>query len=123
MHGNAELGSFDVGVSLSSFDHDGLGRYGDPLSANADMAAMALARCLLRPGGLLVLSVPVGPDVVVYNLHRRYGRQRLPALLHGWQVLAVHGWDEHALDQDANWRQTYEPVFVLEPEDVPHDEL
>ena len=24
-------------------------------------------------GGLLFLSVPVGPDVVVWNLHRRYG--------------------------------------------------
>ena len=24
--------------------------------------------------GLLLLTVPIGPDVVVWNLHRRYGK-------------------------------------------------
>jgi hypothetical protein len=28
---DAHVDAYDVGVSVSSFDHDGLGRYGDPL--------------------------------------------------------------------------------------------
>jgi hypothetical protein len=42
---------------------------------------MRLTRCLLRPGGLLLLTVPIGPDVVVYNLHRRSvaGSDRRPS--------------------------------------------
>ena len=66
-----------------------------------------------RVGGTLLLSVPVGPDVVVWNLHRRYGARRLPLLLHGWEVAARYGWDEALLDAEGNWRQTYEPLLAL----------
>jgi hypothetical protein len=79
---------------------------------------MRLARCALRPGGVLLLSVPVGPDVVVYNLHRRYGRLRLPLLLYGWELEHAMGWQAHRLDQPANYRRTYEPVFVLRKPDA-----
>lgn len=57
------------------------GRYGDPLNPDADLEAMARVRSILKPGGLLLLTVPVGPDVLVFNLHRRYGPARLPLLL------------------------------------------
>ena len=30
----------DVGLSISSFEHDGLGRYGDPLNPNGDLETM-----------------------------------------------------------------------------------
>ena len=36
----------------------------------------------------------------------RYGRVRLPLLLQAWDVRKV--------DIPANWRQSYEPIFVLE---------
>ena len=64
-----ELGGCDVALSISSFDHDGLGRYGDPLRPAGDLRAMSLAWRVLKPGGHLLLTVPVGPDVVVWNLH------------------------------------------------------
>lgn len=115
----AALG-FDIAISASSFDHDGLGRcracamplclsvspcslfllssallycptpfffsfqlpcvlflmqrtrYGDPLDPEGDLKAMRTAKCMLREGGLLLVSVPVGTDLIVYNLHRRY---------------------------------------------------
>jgi hypothetical protein len=107
-------GGFDIALSISSFDHDGLGRYGDPLGPNNDLRAMRTARCLLKPaGGLLVMTIPVGPDVVVWNLHRRYGELRLPWMLEGWDVVDAVGWEPSLLRAEANWRQTYEPVFVL----------
>lgn len=105
--------TFDVAFSLSSFDHDGLGRYGDPLNPDGDIMAMQRVMDVLKPGGLLFLTVPIGPDIVVFNLHRRYGRVRLPILLAGWEVVDKVGWLESRLEAPANWRQTYEPVIVL----------
>eukprot|EP00295_Goniomonas_pacifica_P032666 CAMPEP_0175955904 /NCGR_PEP_ID=MMETSP0108-20121206/32760_1 /TAXON_ID=195067 ORGANISM="Goniomonas pacifica, Strain CCMP1869" /NCGR_SAMPLE_ID=MMETSP0108 /ASSEMBLY_ACC=CAM_ASM_000204 /LENGTH=191 /DNA_ID=CAMNT_0017282817 /DNA_START=23 /DNA_END=598 /DNA_ORIENTATION=+ len=53
-------GPFDVALSLSSLEHDGLGRYGDPINATADLTSMQELRKVIKPGGLLFLSVPVG---------------------------------------------------------------
>jgi hypothetical protein len=36
-------------------------------------------------------------------------------MLTDWEVKDVVGWNEDLLARDANWRQTYEPVFVLAP--------
>jgi hypothetical protein len=56
-----------------------------PQCPDADLVAMDALRVVLRPGGTLVVSVPVGPvDVLVWNLHRIYGPVRLPLLLEGW---------------------------------------
>ena len=55
----------------------------------------------------------LGPDVAVWNLHRRYGSVRLSRLLDGWKTGDVVGWFEEKLTEAASWRQTYEPVFVL----------
>lgn len=124
--------SFDVALSISSFDHDGLGRYGDPLDGNGDLKAMSRTMSLLKPGGLLFLTVPIGPDVIVFNLLRRYGTIRLPLLLKGWEVVEKMFWVESKLtDQHANYRKSYEPVFVLRKpldmvvnaECIPHTEV
>eukprot|EP00595_Chromulina_sp_UTEXLB2642_P003396 CAMPEP_0196767316 /NCGR_PEP_ID=MMETSP1095-20130614/38817_1 /TAXON_ID=96789 ORGANISM="Chromulina nebulosa, Strain UTEXLB2642" /NCGR_SAMPLE_ID=MMETSP1095 /ASSEMBLY_ACC=CAM_ASM_000446 /LENGTH=276 /DNA_ID=CAMNT_0042134675 /DNA_START=123 /DNA_END=950 /DNA_ORIENTATION=+ len=105
--------SFDIAVSISSFDHDGLGRYGDPINPNGDLIAMENVKKLLKPNGLFFFSVPIGPDVAVWNLHRRYGNKRLPLMLKGWEVVDRFGWEEFRLTQPENFRKTYEPVFVL----------
>eukprot|EP00043_Microstomoeca_roanoka_P005308 m.54929 g.54929 ORF g.54929 m.54929 type:complete len:335 (-) comp12909_c1_seq1:521-1525(-) len=108
---------FDVAVSTSSFDHDGLGRYGDPLDPFGDIKAMKLARCLLKPGGLMFFAVPVGPDITVYNLHRRYGPLRLPSILDQWEIIDIVGWDAERLTLPADYRKSYEPIFVLRKPD------
>jgi hypothetical protein len=104
---------YDAAMSISSFDHDGLGRYGDPLCADGDLLAMDHTITLLHPNAILYLTIPVGPDVVVWNLHRRYGTIRLPLLLHGWHMMDCIGWDEERFHRHVNWRQSYEPVWVL----------
>lgn len=109
-----QIGTFDVAFSISSFDHDGLGRYGDPLDPSGDLKAMQQAWQVLRPGGLLFLTLPIGPDVTIFNLMRRYGPVRLPMMLSGWTEVERLGWDEQKLVEEASWRRTYEPVFVLQ---------
>lgn len=105
---------FGAIISLSSLDHDGLGRYGDPLCPDGDLLSMRDLRTLLTPSGLLFLSVPIGPDALVWNLHRRYGPIRLPLLLYGYQQLDCFGWDQALLTAPRSFRKSYEPVFVLQ---------
>jgi hypothetical protein len=65
---------YDSALAVFSIEHDGLGRYGDPIDADADLAAMRRLRCVLKPGGLLFLAVAVGrDDVLAWNLRRVYG--------------------------------------------------
>lgn len=80
-------------MSISNFEHDGLGRYGDPIDPNGDMRAMSEMQALVKPNGFLILGVPVARDAVVWNAHRLYGRVRLPLLLRGWSIDAFVGFD------------------------------
>ena len=77
---------------------------------------MQVTKEVLKPEvGVLFLTVPLGPDVVVWNLHRRYGRLRLPHLLRGWEQVERIGWKEELLDLPAPYILAYEPVLVLRP--------
>ena len=96
-----------------------VGRYGDPLNSDGDLDAMASARALLLgspiaqskrdignfeprvafeerpippPGSVpvLYLSVPIGQDCTVYNMHRVYGMTRLKLLLRGWKLIGFY---------------------------------
>ena len=51
---------FHRALSLSSFDHDGLGRYGDPINPSGDIEAMETTKRVLREDGILFLTVPIG---------------------------------------------------------------
>jgi hypothetical protein len=125
----AALGvKLEAAISISSYEHDGLGRYGDPLGPDNDLATMAQLRGQLVPGALLYLSVPIGRDTLVWNAHRIYGPARLPLMLDGWELLRIFSDDDPpcsvrngriAIDT-ARWDATFplarggtEWVFVL----------
>ena len=59
------------------------------------------------------MQFDLGADVVVWNLHRRYGNLRLPLLLDGWETVDRIGWDENLLNQQSHYTLAYEPVFIL----------
>lgn len=83
---------FRLIVSFSSIEHDGLGRYGDPMNPNGDLAAMDELKDLLAPGGYLLLGIPVAStDNIRWNADRVYGELRLPLLLKGWHLRFVVG--------------------------------
>ena len=89
---------FDVVWSISSFEHNGLGRYGDPLAPDGDVEAMlAMHRHLSAESKhrRMYLSVPVGQDAVGWNAGRVYGEKRLPYLIEGgeWRVEKSFGFD------------------------------
>jgi len=84
---------------------------------------------LAVPGGIMLLAVPTGMDQLHWNIHRVYGRARLPLLLSSWRVegifgnypkprrspaaapSSVAGLDESVLD--VNRGHGVQPVYVL----------
>jgi 2-polyprenyl-3-methyl-5-hydroxy-6-metoxy-1,4-benzoquinol methylase len=81
----SEAGSFDGIVCLSTIEHIGIGAYGGVPSVSADLAAMKRMRELLVPGGLIVLTAPVG-RAAISETERTYDRASLEALLGSWDV-------------------------------------
>ncbi len=57
----------------------------------------------------------VGLDVVVWNLHRRYGNHRLPLLLCDWTEVECVGWSAELAQSNVTYTAVYEPVFILSP--------
>ena len=86
--------SFDLIINCSVIEHVGLvGRYDiDVELRDGDLIAMKRLLDLLRPGGRMLLTIPVGVDAVFFPRHRIYGEQRLPQLLNGWRITRSEFW-------------------------------
>lgn len=102
---------YDSAISISSIEHTGLGRYGDPIDPDGDLKALSQHKDRIKPSGLCFLAVPIGNDRVEGNLHRVYGKDRLPKLLKGWKILDKFGFDQTIFESNT---QRNQPVFVLE---------
>ncbi len=117
---------FDVVFSISSFEHDGLGRYGDPINPDGDILAMkSVKENLINKNGVLVLSVPIGRDAVAFNAHRIYGKTRFKKLTEGFKVVKSYGFEESQFDRyktsgnistKKNSEWPFQPIFILKPE-------
>lgn len=84
---------FDQILNCSSVEHVGLGgRYGSFDREDGDLEAMAVMRNLLAPGGRMIMTVPVGQDLICAPQHRIYGEQRLPRLLDGYAITEEQFW-------------------------------
>ena len=93
---------FDLVVNCSTVEHVGIsGRYGVTESCpDGDFEAMARLKELMKPGGVMLLTIPVGRDKVFVPLHRVYGAERLPRLLNGYTIEDEEYWVKN---QQNNW--------------------
>lgn len=67
---------------LHAIEHFGLGRYGDPINPRGHLIGFNNLLKMLKPGGTLYISFPVGPaDQIFYNAHRVFK----PDSILGWQ--------------------------------------
>ena len=109
-----ESGRFDVVINCSAIEHVGLaGRYGVTEDrAEGDLAAMARLRDLLKPGGLMLLTIPVGSDAVFPPWHRVYGPERLPRLLEGFTPESREFWLK---DSENRWVPSDEGAALAAP--------
>ncbi|HLB68500.1 MAG TPA: class I SAM-dependent methyltransferase [Thermoplasmata archaeon] len=75
--------SFDGAVMVSTLEHVGIEVYGGRANPEADIALMRAIRPVLKPEGILVLTVPYG-RAGVGPLQRSYDGQRLRRVTDGW---------------------------------------
>lgn len=72
--------SLDSLSCLHVIEHIGLGRYGDPLDLDGAHKGIRELQRVLKPGGRLYLSTPVGDERVCFNAHRVFA----PATIVEW---------------------------------------
>lgn len=65
---------------LHSIEHFGLGRYGDGLDPAGHLKGLEQLKRLVKPGGRMYLSTPIGPQRIEFNAHRIFSA----ATLVGW---------------------------------------
>lgn len=104
---------FDAIISISSMEHPGLGRYGDPVDPDGDLKEMKKMKSLVKKDGLFFQSVPVGVDYVTWNAHRIYGKIRLPLFLEGWELIDSFGVTDEDYKIDTGGAIIKQPIYVL----------
>lgn len=92
---------FDLIINCSTVEHVGIaGRYAVTRPRpDGDLEAMAHLRQLMKPGGVMLLTIPIGQDAVFTPLCRVYGVQRLPRLLDGYTVESKVFWVKDGMNR------------------------
>jgi SAM-dependent methyltransferase len=80
---SAMAGYCDSLSCLHAIEHFGLGRYGDPIDFEGHIKGLNSLHTLLKPGGTLYLSCPIGPQRIEFNAHRVFAVKYLLSLLEG----------------------------------------
>lgn len=62
---------------LHALEHFGLGRYGDRLMLDGYIKGFQTIDLMLKSGGVLYLSVPIGPQRIEFNAHRVFSVQTI----------------------------------------------
>jgi hypothetical protein len=62
---------------LHAIEHFGLGRYGDPVDIEGHLKGFRALSKVLKPGGMLYLSAPIGPERIDFNANRVFAVQTL----------------------------------------------
>lgn len=83
---------------LHTIEHIGLGRYGDKLDADGTKKACRELFRVLKPGGRLYLSVPIGRERVCFNAHRIFHPQTILNYFDGLRLIEFSVIDDGILD-------------------------
>jgi SAM-dependent methyltransferase len=72
---------------LHSIEHFGLGRYGDDIDPLGHLKGLEQLKRMVKSGGILYLSTPIGPERVEFNAHRIFAVSTLASWFSdGWKV-------------------------------------
>lgn len=77
------LGYTDSLSCLHAIEHFGLGRYGDPIDFEGHLKGLNNLHTILKSGGTLYLSCPIGPQRIEFNAHRVFNVKYLLSLFEG----------------------------------------
>src|SRR5437763_231035 len=79
------------------------GRYRGRDVVDGDLEAMSILGDALAPQGTMIMTVPVGQDLVCAPYHRIYGETRLPKLLAGCEIEEEQYWNKDT--RARRWRR------------------
>lgn len=71
------ISSTDSLSCLHTIEHFGLGRYGDPVDPDGHLKGLVQLKRIVKPGGRLLLSTPIGPQRIQFNAHRVFSPETL----------------------------------------------
>lgn len=102
-HLKFDPGYFAFILNVSSIEHFGVpGRYGiTELDADADLRAMRRMRKWLAEDGIMVVTLPIGSEEVIFApYHRVYNNERLTRLFSGYTVAKQEFWNKQGGNND-----------------------
>lgn len=73
--------SVDSLSCLHALEHFGLGRYGDPISFEGYLTGFNTMTRMLKKGGRMYLSVPIGPQRIEFHAHRVFSVEYLQKMV------------------------------------------
>jgi SAM-dependent methyltransferase len=71
------IAKYDSVSCLHTLEHIGLGRYGDEIDAASYLIALKNISNILKSGGRLYLSVPVGMEAIYFNSNRVFSLEKI----------------------------------------------
>jgi SAM-dependent methyltransferase len=80
-------GTIDSVSCLHVIEHIGLGRYRDNLDINGSLKAAQEILRVIRSGGQLLLSTPIGIERVHFNAHRVFAPSTVISMFHGMELI------------------------------------
>ena len=105
---------YDAIISFSSLEHDGLGRYGDPINPNGDIDACIEVYSMLNKEGYFICGIPIGDGCIEGNFHRIYNKKRLDklfCLFHNYiGCVNYQTLDDKLNFTGTNWQN--QPIFI-----------
>jgi len=92
--------SIDSLSSLHAVEHFGLGRYGDPVDPGASLKIVSALARVLKPGGRLYFSVPVGRERLEFNAHRVFAPRTIADAFARLRLVSFAGIDDQGALRD-----------------------
>jgi Caenorhabditis protein of unknown function, DUF268 len=86
---------------LHALEHFGLGRYGDDISCSGAEMGMTNMASIIKSGGIMYLSTPIGKERVEYNAHRVFSVDTILGYAEGCglrlrELRLIHSRDDYA---------------------------
>lgn len=92
--------------SLHAIEHFGLGRYGDDIEPDAWKKALHSFERVLKKGGYLYLSVPIGcRDHLIFNAHRIFNPRTIISELPGMSLVKFAYIDNYKIHEVENFNK------------------
>ena len=93
---------------LHSIEHFGLGRYSDEIDPLGHLKGLEQLKRMVKAGGLLYLSTPIGSERIEFNAHRIFAASTLTSWFgEGWKIekFTVID-DQNRIRESIDWKST-----------------